>query len=70
MIHADRLEAVQEHSRATPIASVPTPPAGSKDDDELVTDGWQRVPVGAAGLETLVAAELPQAADTRETHSK
>ena len=70
MIHADRLDAVHEHSRATPIASVPAPPADSKADDELVTDGWQRALVGAAGFETLVAAELPQAADTREIHNK
>ena len=69
MIQEDRLAASHEHSRATPIASVPVPPAASKVGDEVVTDGWQRVLLGAVALDTLVAAELPQAV-TKGNHSR
>ena len=66
MIHAALLETVHAHSRATPMASVPLPPPDSNEEVELVTEGWHRL-VGPVGLDTLVVAELPQAAD--QTHA-
>ena len=58
--------AFHAHSRATPIAMVPTPPAGVKDDVEEVAFTWQRVVVvGLAGLVTLVDVELPHATTHR-----
>jgi hypothetical protein len=58
--HDDGVDAVQAHSRATATFKVPVPPAASKDDDEFVIEGWQRVFVGAVTDATFVLAELPQ----------
>jgi hypothetical protein len=62
VIHAAWVEAVHAHSRATATFIVPLPPAGSKEDEELVTDAWHRVLVGEVAVAMLVLAELPQAA--------
>src|SRR5204862_7452906 len=65
MIHDALLATVQAHSSATPMESAPVPPPDSNEEAELVTDGWQRALVGPVGLDTLVVAELPHAADQR-----
>jgi hypothetical protein len=51
--------ACQEHSRATPTDTVPTPPPGPNEEIEELTVASQRADVD--GLVTLVAVELPQA---------
>jgi hypothetical protein len=61
-IHAALLATVHAQSRATPIASVPVPPDDSNEEADGVTVGWHRLLVGPVGLDTLVVAELPQAA--------
>jgi hypothetical protein len=45
------VEALQLHSRATPMDREPVPPAEPNDDAELVTLGWHR---SVDGLVTLV----------------
>jgi len=61
-IHPALLATVHEHSRATPIARVPVPPAGANEEVEGETVGSQRLLVGLVGVDTLVEAELPHAA--------
>jgi hypothetical protein len=60
--HGDVVDALHEHSRATPIVTVPVPPAVPNDPVEFVTLAWHRVLVGVV---MFVSVELPQAAVTR-----
>src|SRR5688572_25942540 len=62
--HADWLETLHEHSRATVTATVPVPPEGPKDCVELATDTWQRASDGPVRFVDVVD-ELPQADDIR-----
>jgi hypothetical protein len=59
-IHGDWDTALHVHSRATPIDSVPEPPAGPKEAGAPVTEASHRVPLG---LVTEVVAECPHAAE-------
>lgn len=60
-IQGDVVDALQEHSRATAIVTVPVPPAVPNDPVELVTVAWHRVLVGVV---MFVSVELPHAAVT------
>ena len=55
--------ALQEHSRATAMASVPLPPADPNAPDELETVASHRACAGAVRF-VVVEAELPHAVDT------
>jgi hypothetical protein len=57
----DVVDALQEHSRATAIVTVPVPPAVPNEPVEFVTVAWHRVVVGVV---MFVSVELPHAAVT------
>jgi hypothetical protein len=60
-IHGDWVLALHVQSRDTPMETVPVPPDGPNDGDELVTVAWHRAVLGAVTF-VEVDAELPHAA--------
>src|SRR5262245_23362063 len=67
-IHEACVDAVQAHSRDTPIVITPFPPDAPNDDAELLTETEHRDVDGPVTLETFVLVELPHA-DAKKTVS-